>query len=108
MEFIGAKSGIGRIVIVVLIGNPWQALAVGVIVQVTVPSAAVELLNGFEMVVPEEDVFPEIPALAKDVHAKVDPVTELVKFISAVSPEHCGFVEVTVAVTTGIGFTAIK
>jgi hypothetical protein len=32
MEFIGAKSGIGRIVIVVLIGNPWQALAVGVIV----------------------------------------------------------------------------
>jgi hypothetical protein len=32
MEFIGAKSGIGRIVIVVLIGNPWQELAVGIIV----------------------------------------------------------------------------
>jgi hypothetical protein len=59
------------------------------------------------MVFPEEDVFPEIPALATDDHAKVEPVTVLVKFINAVSPEHCGFVEVTVAVATGIGFTAI-
>ena len=57
---------------------------------------------------PEEEVFPEIPALATDVHAKVEAVTVLVKFISAVSPEHCGFVETTVAVATGIGFTAIE
>jgi hypothetical protein len=57
------------------------------------------------MVFPEEDVFPETPVLAKDVHAKVDPVTVLVKFINAVSPEHSVFVEVTVAVATGIGST---
>jgi hypothetical protein len=60
------------------------------------------------MVVPEEEVLPEIPALAIDNHAKVDPVTVLVKFICAVSPEHCGFVEVTVAVATGIGLTVIE
>jgi hypothetical protein len=32
IEFIGAKSGIGRTIIVVFIGKPWQALAVGIIV----------------------------------------------------------------------------
>ncbi len=59
------------------------------------------------MVVPEEEVFPETPALATDDHTNEVPITVLVKLINAVSPEHCGFVEFTVAVARGIGLTAI-
>ena len=65
------------------------------------------MLNGFEIVFPEEVVFPETPELATDDHENVVPDTVLVKLINAVSPEHCGFVEFTVAVATGIGLTAI-
>lgn len=60
------------------------------------------------MVFPEDDVFPVIPAVATDVQVNVDPITELVKLINAVSPEHCGFDEFTIVVATGIGLTTIE
>jgi hypothetical protein len=92
---------------VVVTAEPLQVFAVGVTEYVTVPVLDVAFSKVFVMVEPELLVFPEIPAEALDVQAKVVPATLEVKLIFTAAPEQMVEDGETVGVTVGIGFTVM-
>jgi hypothetical protein len=106
LEGVATAMGVGFTTIVAVIGVPMQVLAVGVIVNVTVSGAAVELVKE-PLISPLPLVAIPVTDALSLVQAKVVPGTLPVKTILVMAlAEHIDWLE-GVAIASGVGLTVM-